>query len=176
VQAPPSMPFPPAAETAAPFRVGKSETPAAKLEMPPGEAEPTAPAPARKAAQRTIREVRRLHVAGMPENLDRYIREEIHKQLADRITLVSEPAKADGVMEGTAGKTGGAGSKLTSGYFGTKAQFTGSASIADPQTGKVLWESEAGDNTAVVGMLRRGGPKKVAGRLVANLKKAMEEK
>jgi len=38
----------------------------------------------------------------------------------------------------------------------------------------MLWASEAGDRSVFWGALKRGGPRKVAERLVGNLKKAIK--
>jgi len=50
---------------------------------------------------------------------------------------------------------------------------TGAVSIVD-KAGTVLWASEAGDRSLLLGPIKRGGPRKVADRLVHNLKKSME--
>jgi len=47
-------------------------------------------------------------------------------------------------------------------------------SLLDKSGTTVLWSSEAGDRSILFGSMKRGGPRKVADRLVSNLKKAME--
>jgi len=73
------------------------------------------------------------------------------QQLPGRLVVVAEPEEADAVMEGRGERHDGTASKLTSGYMGMKAKFTGSVSIAGAEGSKVLWESEAGDNSAIIG-------------------------
>jgi hypothetical protein len=45
--------------------------------------------------------------------------------------------------------------------------------IVDRASGKMLWAGEAGDRSLVWGELGRSGPRKVAGRLVDQIKKAI---
>ena len=51
---------------------------------------------------------------------------------------------------------------------------TGSVSVLDKEGKTVLWSSEAGDRSIWWGVMKRGGPRKVADRLVHNLKAAMK--
>ena len=53
-------------------------------------------------------------------------------------------------------------------------EATGSVSLLDKTGTTVLWSSEAGDRSLFWGSMKRGGPRKVADRLISNLKKAME--
>jgi hypothetical protein len=128
------------------------------------------------AGSRSIRAVRTLFIEAMSNHLDDYIRAEIAKQMPTRLTVVSRREDANAVMTGTSRKHGGSGARLTNGYLGVKDEFSGTVTITDPNGGRVLWTSEAGDKAVLIGVLKRGGPKRVAERLVSKLRKAMERK
>ena len=66
------------------------------------------------------------------------------------------------------------GTKVTGGYLGMKDKAYGTASITDVNRSVLLWNSQAGDKTPIIGMMKHGGIKKVAERLVKDLRKAME--
>ena len=136
-----------------------------------GNANPTSP-----TGLRSIRSVRTLFIEPMSNHLDDYIRADIAKQMANRLTVVSRREDADAVMTGTTRKHGGAGARLTNGYLGAKDEFSGTVTVTDLSGTRVLWTSEAGDKATLIGILKRGGPKRVAERLVGKLRKAMERK
>ena len=52
---------------------------------------------------------------------------------------------------------------------------TGSISIIDKDEKVVLWSDEAGDRSLLFNVAKRGGQRKVADRLVNDLKKAIEK-
>jgi hypothetical protein len=151
------------------------EPPAAPPEAPvapPPSAVSKTQLPAR-ALPKSIREVRRLYVEEMPNALDDYIRAELARQMPDVLAVVFQKSQADAIMKGTAAESGGAGSRVTGGYLGLKDKATGAVSICDVGGTVQLWASAAGDKAPVIGVVSGGGPKKVAERLVGNLKKAM---
>ena len=53
-------------------------------------------------------------------------------------------------------------------------KYTAAVEIVDKE-GTMVWASEAGDRSAFFGGFKRGGPRKVAGRLANNLKKAVRK-
>ena len=53
---------------------------------------------------------------------------------------------------------------------------TGNVTIVERSTGKFLWASEAGDRSLWWGALKRGGARKVADRIVNNLKGVIQSK
>ncbi|MBI4874135.1 MAG: hypothetical protein HY822_05830 [Acidobacteria bacterium] len=122
---------------------------------------------------RTIRDVRRIFVDKMPDELDKHIKAEIARQIRT-LRVVTSRSQADAIMKGTVQDRGGTGATVTGGYLGMKNTATGAVSVLDARSGVEMWKSEAGDRTPIVGALSRGGPKKVAERLVSNLKKALE--
>jgi hypothetical protein len=123
------------------------------------------------AGPRSIRGVRKLYVERMANRLDEYIKEEIAKQIPRRLRVVADRADADAILTGKGVKHGG--SRFTAGF---RDDFTGAVSITDLDGENTLWESEAGDRKVVVGIVKHGGPKKVAERLVNSLKKTIEGK
>jgi hypothetical protein len=122
---------------------------------------------------RSIKEVHKLYVDKMKNNLDQYLRAELSKRLPGRFTLVLNKDEADAVMVGTGEQKTDAGSVFTGRYLGLHDTASGAVSIVD-KAGTVLWASEAGDRTLLFGPLKRGGAPEVASRLVQDLKKSLD--
>ena len=112
----------------------------------------------------------------MPNDLDQFIRAEIGKQLKNRMAVVLKEEDADAVMTGTGENRTGTGAAITGRYLGLHDNATGSVSIVDKQRRVVIWSSEAGDRSLLFGVMKRGGPRKVADRLVSKLKKDLGRK
>ncbi len=121
----------------------------------------------------TLAEVQKIYVDKMDNNLDQYVKAELMKQLKGRITIVTAPEDADGIMTGVSEQEKGTGAKITGRYLGLHDVATGSVTVLDRSGKNVLWVEEAGDRSLMFGMMRRGGQRKVADRLVHKLKKAM---
>jgi hypothetical protein len=68
------------------------------------------------------------------------------------------------------------GAQITGRYLGLHDTATGAVSLTDRTGTRVLWSSEAGDRSLLFGSMRRAGPRKVAERLVKNLKKALDQR
>jgi hypothetical protein len=169
---PPAAPSPEPAPAPEPPPV----PPPPRADPPPPPREKPAPVPRAKAANPTVNslaEVRRIFVEDMPENLDDYIRAEIHKQLKGRLEVVLRVEEADAIMTGVSDQKSGTGAAITGRYLGLHDNATGSVSIVDRNKAKVLWAEEAGDRSLLLGAFKRGGPRKVADRLVGKLKKVL---
>lgn len=111
-----------------------------------------------------------LYIEEMENDLDGYIRAEIVKRKAP-LTIVLKPEEADLVMTGS---TAGREAKWHEGWLTPERdKHVGNITVIDRRTQKFLWASEAGDRSWSWGALRRGGQRKVAERLVKNLKKAI---
>jgi len=136
-------------------------------------AEPEPAAPAKPVRPKDIRAVHRLYIEKMADELDSHIKEEIRKQMPG-LSLLSQRSGADAIMKGSAEKHDDTGSTVTRGYLGIKSTYSATVRITDAEGVNLLWSAEAGDSRALIGAFRRGGPKKVAERIVENLKKAME--
>jgi hypothetical protein len=78
-------------------------------------------------------------------------------------------------MAGVSDHKSGVGQAITGRWLGLHDTAAGGVSILDKSGKTVLWSSEAGERSIWWGAMRRGGPRKVADRLINNLKKAMSE-
>jgi hypothetical protein len=122
----------------------------------------------------SLREMKKLYIEKMPNDLDQFLRAEIVKELKDRIVMVLSKEDADAIMTGSGENRTGTGAQITGRYLGLHDNATGAITISDRTGTVVLWSSEAGDRSLFWSSLRRGGPRKVADRLVNNLKKALQ--
>ena len=133
--------------------------------VPPALAQDSAP---------SLRAIKRIYVDKMDNDLDQYIRAEIQKKFHGDVTVVLKPEAADAILAGVSEHQNGTRAAVTGRWLGLHDTATGSVSLLDKTGTTVLWSSEAGDRSMFFGTWRRGGPRKVADRLVGNLKKAME--
>jgi hypothetical protein len=120
-----------------------------------------------------LRSVRKIFIEKMPNDLDQYIRAEIVKQFKGKVIVVLDAKDADGILAGVSEEEKGTGAKITGRYLGLHDVATGTVSLLDKEGKVLLWSDEAGDRSLFFGAVRRGGERKVAGRLVGKLKKAM---
>ncbi len=112
----------------------------------------------------------------MAYDLDQYIRTEILKQMNGRIVVVLNKEDGDAIMTGVGEYRTGTGAAITGRYLGLHDNASASVSIVDKEGKVVIWSSEAGDRSLFFGAMKRGGPRKVADRIVSKLKKAYEGK
>jgi len=123
----------------------------------------------------TLKSVHRIFIEKMANDLDQYISAEITKQFKGRVVVVLNKEDADGVLRGTSEQKTGVGAAVTGRYLGLHDNASGSVSLVDKQERMVIWSAEAGDRSLWKGWMARGGPRKVAERLVHDLKDAMEK-
>ncbi len=123
----------------------------------------------------SLRDVRKVFIEKMNNDLDQYLRAEIVKQFKGRVTVVLDAKDADGILTGVNEETKGTGAKVTGRYLGLHDVATGTLSLLDKEGKILLWSDEAGDRSLLFGALKRGGQRKVADRLIGKLKKAMEQ-
>lgn len=144
------------------------------------DAVPEAPAAATEASAGgptvTLGMVRKIYIEKMSNNLDQYLRAEFGKQLRGRIEVVLEPKDADAILTGISDEEKGTGAKITGRYLGLHDVATGTISLLDRDRKTILWSDEAGDRSLMFGVMKRGGERKVADRLVGKLKKALTGK
>ncbi len=145
---------------------GGTQPPASPPAVPPAAPPPTPPAsqpptnndkpavPANAPVITSIRDVKRLYIEKMSNDLDEFIKAEISRQMPGRLLVVLNAQDADAIMKGSA----------------TNRQ--GSVTIMDLRGTADLWVGEAGDKGLYLTKIH-GGEKKVAERLVSGLKKAM---
>ena len=132
------------------------------------------PAAAQEGGATSLRSIRRIYVDKMDNDLDQYIRAEIQKKFQGAITVVLKPEAADAILAGVSEHQNGTRATVTGRYFGLHDTATGSISLLDKTGTSVLWSSEAGDRSLFFGSMKRGGPRKVADRLISDLRKAMD--
>jgi hypothetical protein len=122
-----------------------------------------------------LRSVHTVYIGKLPNDLDQYIRAEISKQMRGSMVVVLDEKDADGVITGVSEEEKGTGAKITGRYLGLRDIATASLSLVDKNRKVILWSDEAGDRSLLFGVMRRGGERKVAERLVKKLRKAMGE-
>ena len=123
----------------------------------------------------SLRDVHRIYIEEMPNDLHQYLSAEVSKQFKGRMLVVLQPQDADAILRGASEKKDGVGAAITGRYLGLHDNATGSVSLVDRDATVVLWSAEAGDRSLMWGVMARGGPRKVASRLIGNLKKAIEK-
>ena len=129
--------------------------PAASLPSQPAAEKDKPTAPTNTSSVSSIREVKKLYIEKMPNDLDEYIKAEISRQMPGRLLVVLRQEDADAIMKGSA------------------TENRGSVTITDVRGTADLWVGEAGDKGLYLTKVHGGG-KKVAERLVSGLKKAMQ--
>jgi hypothetical protein len=120
-----------------------------------------------------LRSVRKIYIDKLPNDLDQYLRAEFFKQMKGSIQIVVEEKDADAILTGVSEEKTGTGAQITGRYLGLHDNATGSLSMLDKDRKAILWADEAGDRSLLFGVVKRGGERKVAERLVSKLKKAM---
>jgi hypothetical protein len=120
----------------------------------------------------SLRAVHKVFVDPMAHDLDKYIREEIIKQMKERVAIVVNKDDADAILTGIDEEETGAGAK-TSRYLGLHDVAKGTLSLLDKEGKILLWSDDAGDKSTIFTALRKGGQRKVAKRLMGKFRKAM---
>jgi hypothetical protein len=109
----------------------------------------------------------KIFIAEMEGKLDGFIASEIIKQKL-AVTVVLDEKDADLVLAGASIK---ADDKWYHVVFGGKDKNEGNVRLLDIKSKKMVWAGEAGDRSLLYGGLRRGGERKVAERIVKQMKK-----
>jgi hypothetical protein len=122
-----------------------------------------------------LRSIKKIYIEKMPNDLDQYLRAEISKQFKGSVTVVLDKNDADGILAGISEEKTGTGAQITGRYLGLHDNATGTVSMLDKEGKNILWTDEAGDRSLMFGVMKRGGQRKVADRLIAKLKKAMNQ-
>jgi hypothetical protein len=118
--------------------------------------------------------VKKIFIDKMDNNLDQYLRAEVMKQMKGRVTIVLDKADCDAILTGVTEEKKGTGAQITGRYLGLHDNATGTVSLLDKEGKTILWVDEAGDRSLLFGVMKRGGERKVADRLIGKLKKAMQ--
>ena len=105
---------------------------------------------------RTLHEVHKLYISKMPNGLDSYLRASISRKLADSLTVVLSRSDADAVLESS------------------DSRAPDVVRMVDITGKHLLWSGSADDKRKLYLNLKRGGPREVAEKLTAQLKKALD--
>lgn len=111
----------------------------------------------------------------MPNDLDKYIAAEMVKKFKGKLQPVPNLEEADAVLAGTGEHKSGTGAAVTGRWLGLHDTATGAVVLYDKTKQHIIWADEAGDRSLMWGVMMRGGPRKVAGRLMKHLDKAIRE-
>ena len=169
----PAAPQPPSAS----FGAAQSKAPEAaptSTDAQPTATDTKAPAPVAGHPVASLKDVKNLYIEPMVNDLDQYLKAEFSKQLAGRVMIVLKADDANAVMTGTGEWHKGTGQAITGRMLGLHDTATGAVTVTSKDN--VLWASEAGDRSIWWGVLKRGGQRKVADRIVHNFKRALEQK
>lgn len=110
----------------------------------------------------------------MPGQLDEFIRDEIARQLSGRLEVARQRAAADALLtvqieEQKGGAVSGAGR-----LFGLKDRTRVTTKVLDRVTRAIVWTRETGDRKMIVGAFQSDTSKRLAERVVKDLKEAID--
>jgi hypothetical protein len=109
----------------------------------------------------------KVFIASMENGLDGFIATEIIKQKVP-VAVVTDENDADYVLAGASIK---ADDKWYHTVFGGKDKNEGNVKLLSVKEKRMVWAGEAGDRSLWFGGLKRGGERKVADRIVSQMKK-----
>ncbi len=148
----------------------KTEAPISAQTQPKRQIKPAA-APA--SSPRSLKDIRKIYVDRMDSDLDHFIRAGITRKLHGEVFVTLQQQEADAILTGRSHQTG-AKAAIAGRWFGLHDTARGVVSLIETRDQSVLWSCEAGDRSWW-GPLKGGGPRRVADRIVSELKKAIEE-
>ena len=122
-----------------------------------------------------LKDIKKIFVDKMDNDLDQYIRAEITKQFKGSVVVVIMAEDADAILAGVSESQNGTKAVITGRWLGLHDTASGSISLLDKEGKVILWSGEAGDRSLLFGIMKRGGPRKVADRLVSDLRKAIND-
>jgi hypothetical protein len=118
-------------------------------------------------AQTRVPRGSKVFIAEMEGKLDGFLSPEIIKQKLP-ISVVLDEKEADFVLAGASIK---ADDKWYHVAFGGKDKNEGNVRLLDVKAKTMVWAGEAGDRSLWYGSFRRGGERKVAERIIKQMKK-----
>ena len=122
-----------------------------------------------------LSQIVKIYIDEMPNDLHTYIQAEMVKKFKGRIRPVMTPEQADAILAGTGDHRKGTGAAITGRWLGLHDTATGAVTLLDRYGDHIIWADEAGDRSLFFGVFMRGGPRKVASRLMKHLDKAIRE-
>src|SRR5262249_11458652 len=117
-------------------------------------------------AQSKIQPGAKIFITNMQGGLDGFIAAEILKQKLP-VVVVTDEASADYILAGGSIK---ADDHWYNSAFGGKDKNEGNVKLMSVKNKSLVWAGEAGDRSLWFGNLKRGGERKVADRLVSDMK------
>jgi serine/threonine-protein kinase len=148
---------------------------------PPAAPPPAAPTPAVTAippkvrSVPTLKEVRRLYVSPLSDNLDEALRDEIGKETKGRLGIARSVEASDAVMQiEVVDESGNAVVGATGRVFGLKSKHKAIVKVVESHSKKLLWSAEAGDKAGVLGRPFGDSVKRMASRIAKQLKEAWQ--
>lgn len=115
----------------------------------------------------------KLFVTPMTRNLDAFIVAEMEKQKLP-LTVVLTQQDADYVLTGFSQAAGTSWvDDVAATIFGGKDKYEASIKMVSADGKSLVWSGEAGDRTILFGVFHRGGQRKVAQRLVKEMRAAV---
>lgn len=102
--------------------------------------------------------------------MDRYIKDEMRKQLGGLVRLVESPEGADAIMRVTVEAQKGGAVSGAAQAFGFKDRSVVRVTILEPGSTRVLWRQGTGDRKPVIGAFHGDAPSVMAQRIVRELK------
>ena len=117
-----------------------------------------------------LNEIRAVYLRPMPGDLDEFLAASLQKWGVYTVTIDS--ASAEAYFTGTLEK---GDDKWFHVAFGSgKDKNNGSVMLIDPRAKVLIWSGSAGDKSFLFNSLKKGGSRKIADRLVDQLKKSFE--
>jgi hypothetical protein len=125
------------------------------------------------AAQSKIPAGSTIFVTPMEKNLDSFLVAEIQKQKLP-VKIVLNQQEAQFVLTGFSQMTGSHwAEQVATSVFGGKDKFEASVKMVSADGKTLVWSGEAGDRSILFGAFRRGGQRKVAERIVREMKQTI---
>jgi len=144
------------------------QAPAVKPAPTPAQ-KPEQVAPVGQAVATQMKPGARVFIAPMEGNLNSFLAAEIVKKKVP-VTIVTDEAQAEFILTGFSGKTGD--NKWYHVVFNTgRDSDEGSVQVVSVASKTIIWAGEAGDRSLWWGTWARGGQRKVADRIISQLKK-----
>jgi hypothetical protein len=121
------------------------------------------------SANGTIPAGAKIFIAPMEGELDGFIAAEVIKKKLP-VAIVVDEKEAEYVLSGASLK---ADDKWYNVVFGGKDKNEGNVRLLDVKNRQMIWAGEAGDRSLWYGGFKRGGERKVAERIVEQMKKSL---
>ena len=121
-------------------------------------------------AQNTVPPDSKIFITPMEGGLDGFLPPEIQKYRLP-IRVVVDERQADFIMTGLSSKAGSAWyDVIAGGVIAGKDKFEANVKLVSTKDKTLVWSASAGDRSLVFGAFRRGGQRKIAERIVKQMK------